>query len=255
MNAGKKLLLFSNWKSNGSINFVKEFSNNLLNKLSFNQDKVEIVIAPSFIHIASAKTFVVPTITMGAQNVSHFPNGAYTGEVSAEMIKDFGINWVLVGHSERRNYFRETAEILSAKISMCHEKDLKVLYCVGEKQEEKDAEKTWEVIEKQLNEIKASIKVWDCIAIAYEPIWLFGTSKTITPEEIQGIHEQIRTWINTELGEDTGYMVRIVYAGPINDTNWNDILSQTDVDGFVVGSQYLSKQFEEIVKLFNDIEK
>jgi len=128
----RKFIVGGNWKSNGTVDFVRQLCNDTLNTMKYDQDRVQVVVAPVYIHIASAKAILASHISVAAQNVSAQKNGAFTGEVSADQVKDFGLNWVIVGHSERRTLFGETDEIVAAKVTRAQEAGLNTILCVGE---------------------------------------------------------------------------------------------------------------------------
>ena len=178
----KRFFVGGNWKSNGTVGFVRDFINDVLNKIKFDPNKVDVVITPMIIHVPSAKALLNPTVQVGAQNVAAADKGAQTGEVSAEQVKDFGLNWAIVGHSERRGHFLETDEIVANKVHRCQDHGVNAILCIGERIEEREEGKTIDVLRVQLDAVKSSIKDWSKIIIAYEPVWAIGTGKTATPE-------------------------------------------------------------------------
>ena len=185
---------------------------------------------------------------VAAQNISEFPNGAYTGEVSAEMLKDFGIKWTIIGHSERRTYFHESDEVVAKKVTLALEQELSVILCIGERLEEREAEQTNEVIAKQLAGAKDAISDWKKIVVAYEPVWAIGTGKVATPEQAQEAHAFIRDWIKTNVSEEVANATRLIYGGSVNEKNCTSLIEQADVDGFLVGGASIKPAFGDIVE-------
>jgi triosephosphate isomerase len=158
MQAVLKRVLFvgGNWKSNGTLAFIKEMATNMLNKLEYDQKKLEICVSPTYIHLATAKAYINPNIIISSQNVSQFVDGAYTGEITARQLKDFGVSWTIIGHSERRNYYKETDDVISTKVKLAQDEGLNIILCIGENLEEREANKTWEICEKQLVAVKGT---------------------------------------------------------------------------------------------------
>ena len=185
----RKLLVGGNWKQNGTLKFAKDFSETILNKAKFDQSKVEVVVAPSALHLLTTKQALTSGVQVAAQNISQYKNGAYTGETSAEMLNDAGIHWAILGHSERRHVFGESDAIIGDKVKFALEHKLKVMACIGEKLDEREAGKTQVVNERQLNAIRERISDWSSVVIAYEPVWAIGTGKTASPEQAQEVHE------------------------------------------------------------------
>ncbi len=205
----RKYIVGGNWKSNGSVDFVRKICTDTLNTASFDPSKVEVVVAPVFIHIASAKAMLNQNINVAAQNCSAHKNGAFTGEVSAEQIKDFGVNWVIIGHSERRTLFGETNEIVAAKVTRAQEAGLYTILCIGETLSQRESGKTNEVLREQLLAVKESVIDWSRIVIAYEPVWAIGTGKTASPEQAQETHAFIRSWLADNLSKEVAEHTRI----------------------------------------------
>ena len=181
----RKLLVGGNWKQNGTLKFAYDFPQNVLNKIKFDNSKVEVVVAPTALHILQTKNSLSGSnVQVSAQNISQYKNGAYTGEISAEMLKDALINWVILGHSERRHVFGESDTVVADKVKIALDNQLKVMACIGEKLDEREAGKTQAVNERQLNAILTKIGGdWSNIVIAYEPVWAIGTGKTASPEQ------------------------------------------------------------------------
>jgi triosephosphate isomerase len=167
------------------------------------------------------------------------------------MLLDLGIKWVILGHSERRALFHETSEVVGKKTAFALNAGLKVIACIGEKLEEREAGTTSNVVLSQLNAIHAAVpqkEHWANIVIAYEPVWAIGTGKVATPEQAQEVHVTIRSWLNEKLGSDVGNMVRVIYGGSVNGKNCADLAQQSEIDGFLVGGASLKPEFADIVQ-------
>ena len=221
--------------------------------MKFDAKKVEVVVAPMFIHIPSTKAMLNQNIQVCSQNVSATSSGAFTGEVSAEQIKDFGLNWVIIGHSERRALFGESIETVAKKVDRAQESvGLNAIVCIGETLEEREGGQTNSVLKLQLDGVKASVKDWSRIELAYEPVWAIGTGKTATPEQAQETHEFIRKWIKDNAGDTVANQTRIIYGGSVNDTNAESLIVHKDIDGFLVGGASLKPAFAHIVEACNN---
>jgi triosephosphate isomerase len=215
----RKYIIGGNWKSNGSVDFVRQQCTEVLNHINFDQHHVEVVVAPVYIHIASAKAMLNGNVLVAAQNVSATKNGAFTGEVSAEQIKDFGVNWTIVGHSERRTLYGETNEIVAHKVTRAQEAGLNAILCIGEQLAQREAGTTNEVLKQQLDAVKSAITDWSRIVIAYEPVWAIGTGKTATPEQAQETHAYVRSWLHDNVSAEVAHATRIQYGGSASAAN------------------------------------
>lgn len=184
---------------------------------------------------------------MGAQNVFDKPNGAYTGEISVEQLKDSKINWTILGHSERRTILAESDGVVSSKTKYATENGLNVIWCCGESLEEREAGKTIEVVGKQLAALKSQVSDWSRIVIAYEPIWAIGTGKVATVDQAQEVHAAIREWLKKEVNQTVSDETRILYGGSVNEKNCGDLAKQADIDGFLVGGASLKPAFVDII--------
>ena len=165
---------------------------NVLNKIEYDESKIAVVVAPVSIHIAGVKALLNKNINVGCQNMSQTGKGAFTGEISCVQLKDFDIEWVIIGHSERRTLYNETDEIVAAKAAQAQASGLNAMICIGELLEQRENGTTNEVLKGQLNGFKDAIKDWSKVVIAYEPVWAIGTGKTATPEIAQETHAYIR---------------------------------------------------------------
>ena len=212
-------------------------------------EDVDVAVCPTFLCIAPVKHQIGSTkIKLGAQNAhsvekdgKFVQSGAYTGEVSPKMVKDAGCEWVILGHSERRQYFGETDAKVNTKVKACYEVGLKPIICVGETLDEREGNKTAQVIETQVKGCLAGLpadKVKESV-IAYEPVWAIGTGKTASPEEAQEVHAQIRGLLKELFGDDVAQAMRIQYGGSMKPENAKELLSQPDIDGGLIGGASL----------------
>ncbi|MEA1912573.1 MAG: triose-phosphate isomerase [candidate division WOR-3 bacterium] len=246
----RKLLIGGNWKMHKGIKETEEFSKVLLNK-EIKTEGIDVFIAPPFTSIPTAVEIFKDTgISIGAQNLFWEEEGAYTGEVSSLFLKELGVKWVIIGHSERRNYFFETNEKVRKKVKKALQKDLNVVICIGEKEEEREEGRAKEVVEKQLQEGLLGLEYNpEKLSIAYEPVWAIGTGRTPHPEDAQRMHSIIR-----EILGKKGEEVRIMYGGSVKTNNVGDFLKQGDIDGALIGGASLDPDsFAEIIKIARGI--
>jgi len=243
----RKYLVGGNWKQNGTQKFATDFSRDVLNKLKFNPDRTEVVVAPSAVHIAIAQKTLANNVQLSAQNISFYKNGAYTGETSAEMLKDLNVHWAILGHSERRHVFGESDKVVAQKCKWALDHQLKIMACIGEKLDEREAGQTIAVNERQLNAIREQVQDWSNVVIAYEPVWAIGTGKTASPEQAQEVHASLRAWLVKNVSKEAAAKTRILYGGSVTETNAADLIKQTDIDGFLVGGASLKPAFHDIV--------
>ena len=177
--------------------------------------------------------------------------GAFTGEISGEQLKDFDVNWVLIGHSERRSIYAETDAQVATKVQQAQEIGLNSIVCIGETPAQREAGETNDILKTQLEAFKSSVKDWNRIVIAYEPLWAIGTGKTATPEIAQDAHSFIRSWLSENVSEEVSAKIRIQYGGSVNGKNAGDLFKQPDIDGFLVGGAALKPDFLEIIAAAN----
>eukprot|EP00353_Schmidingerella_taraikaensis_P006414 CAMPEP_0185580798 /NCGR_PEP_ID=MMETSP0434-20130131/17841_1 /TAXON_ID=626734 ORGANISM="Favella taraikaensis, Strain Fe Narragansett Bay" /NCGR_SAMPLE_ID=MMETSP0434 /ASSEMBLY_ACC=CAM_ASM_000379 /LENGTH=253 /DNA_ID=CAMNT_0028199165 /DNA_START=17 /DNA_END=778 /DNA_ORIENTATION=+ len=252
----RKLLVGGNWKCNGTADFARTFPTNVLKTLSFNQSKVEVVVAPSTIHIGGAQAALAGSqVQLSAQNCSLYGNGAYTGETSAAMLKDFGLGWVILGHSERRHVFGESDQVVAEKVKVALENDLSVMACIGEKLDEREAGQTDAVNARQLSAIREQVDDWSRIVVAYEPVWAIGTGVTASPEQAQEAHDKVRGWLRANVSAEAAEQIRILYGGSVTDKNADDLITRPDIDGFLVGGASLKDAFKDIVRACDEVSK
>lgn len=236
----------ANWKMNKTILEAKEFVNAFAPSVSDIND-IDIVIAPSFTALFSVAELIKGSnIKLSAQNVFYEEKGAYTGEISALMLKDVGCDYVIIGHSERRHYFGEDDEILNKKVKAALRNGLEVIFCIGETLKEREEGKTFDVLERQVKEGLRDIDL-SRIVIAYEPVWAIGTGRTASPEQAQEAHAHIRNKLkDLYVAADT---VRILYGGSVTPDNIDDLMACHDVNGALVGGASLKPEsFERIVR-------
>lgn len=207
--------------------------------------KCEVVLGVPFTHLAAVVEAVKGSpILVAAENCADQAKGAYTGEVSAAMVASTGAKYVILGHSERRQYYHETSEILTRKVELALAHNLKPIFCIGEVLEEREAGKHFDVVEKQVSEALFGLSKEDfCnIVLAYEPVWAIGTGKTATSAEAQEIHEHIRKVVAQKYGDEIANNLTILYGGSMNGENAPDLLSKNDVDGGLIGGASLSAE-------------
>ncbi len=248
----RKKIVAGNWKMN--MNFDQ--SNNLINKLkSISVKDIEIKIAPGFTYLQHAVLSLKTTnIQVLAQNIHFEEKGAFTGEISHEMLTSIGVKSVIVGHSERRKYFNESDKILSKKVKIAIDNSLTVIFCVGEELSDRENNKYFDVIKNQI-----SIGLFDLekkqiknIIIAYEPVWAIGTGKTANVDQIQEMHQYIRNLIKDNYDLDSSEKIRILYGGSVKPNNAKQIFSLKDVDGGLIGGASLNfSDFNEIIQAVN----
>ncbi|MGQ9642400.1 MAG: triose-phosphate isomerase [Ignavibacterium sp.] len=238
----RRKIIVGNWKMNNdlqqSINLIEE----LKNKLAGKTVNCDVVICPPFTSLYEAKKIINGSIIkLGAQNMFYEDSGAFTGEISAPMLKSVGCEYVILGHSERRTIFGEKDDMINKKVRKAISQNLKPILCVGETLEEREKDVTEKVvkrqIEKGLNDVTPD-EVLNVI-IAYEPVWAIGTGKTATPQQAQEVHAFIRKLLATMYSKDFAELIPIQYGGSVKPDNANELLSQKDIDGALVGGACL----------------
>ena len=236
----RKKIIAGNWKMNKNAEETEDLLNDLIRELP--DSEVEVIVAPTFINLASAVNHLEFTpFEVAAQNMSQFENGAYTGEISADMLKSIGVNKVIIGHSERRAYFNESNAILAAKVSTALANSMSVIYCFGEELSDRQNGQHFNVVENQLQEGLFHLKNsdWDHIVLAYEPVWAIGTGETASPEQAQEMHKFIRETVEKKYGNTISNRVSILYGGSVKADNAKEIFSKPDVDGGLIGGAAL----------------
>jgi len=218
-------------------------------------EKYNIIIAPPFIHLKAINDLLIddPFISIAAQNCSSEEKGAYTGEVSAQMIKSTGAKYIIIGHSERRNYFNESNAMLAKKINLVLSNNLLPIYCCGERLEERNTNIYFDVVKKQINDglfHLSSLEISKVI-IAYEPVWAIGTGLNATPQQAQEMHKFIRKVVSDKFGEQIANSISILYGGSCNAKNAKELFANPDVDGGLIGgASLIASDFVKIIQSF-----
>ncbi|KAI0976291.1 triose-phosphate isomerase-like protein [Xylaria arbuscula] len=241
----RKFFVGGNFKMNGSIASITEIVDNL-NKAQLDPN-TETVIAPPSLYLLLVREKVKKEIGVAAQNVFDKPNGAFTGEISVQHLKDSGIDWTILGHSERRTLLGESDEVVALKTKYATENGVSVIWCCGESLEQREAGQTLEHIAKQLGALKAKISDWSKIVIAYEPIWAIGTGKVATTQQAQEVHASIRNWLAENVSQSVADETRILYGGSVSEKNSKELSKEKDIDGFLVGGASLKPAFVDII--------
>lgn len=256
----RETLIAGNWKMNMDWNDAMSFFTDLIAKESVSDwDGVEVAVIPPFPylrHFFEFRSNASSGLKVGAQNCAQFEQGAYTGEVSASMLKSVGADYVIIGHSERRSIFNETDEALNAKTRIALDQGLKVIFCCGESESEREEGIQNEVIARQLEDGLNGMSVKDLsnIVIAYEPVWAIGTGKTATPDQAQDMHKFIRNWISEKHSGDLADAIRILYGGSVKPENAREILAQPDIDGGLIGGASLKLgDFTELIQIAHSL--
>ena len=250
----RKNIVAGNWKMNKTlqegIQLAKEVNQLVENAGTL---KCEVVLGTPFIHLTEVAKTLGNKVSLSAQNCAAEVSGAYTGEVSAAMVKSTGCQYVILGHSERRSYYGETDAILAKKVRLALDNDLKPIFCIGEVLAEREAEKHFDVIKNQLvNGLFALSKEdFSKIILAYEPVWAIGTGKTASSAQAQEMHAFIRKTLMEKYGKDVAENTTILYGGSCNDANAKELFSCEDVDGGLIGGASLvAEKFIKIITAF-----
>ncbi|MFZ7141916.1 triose-phosphate isomerase [Avibacterium avium] len=246
----RRPLVMGNWKLNGSKAFTKELIEGLKAELA-GVNGCDVAIAPPVMYLAEAEAALVGSqIALGAQNVDVNVQGAFTGDISTAMLKDFGAKYIIIGHSERRTYHKESDEFIAKKFAALKEAGLVPVLCIGESEAENEAGKTEEVCARQIDAVinALGVEAFNGAVIAYEPIWAIGTGKSATPAQAQAVHAFIRGHIAAK-SQAVADQVIIQYGGSVNDANAAELFTQPDIDGALVGGASLkASAFAVIVK-------
>jgi len=247
----RRPIIAGNWKMNKSITEALDLIEDLKQEVA-SLTEVDIVVCPPFVSLWPAKKALEGSnIQLGAQDMYWEGSGAYTGEVSPSMLKDVGCQYVIIGHSERREYFGETNEIINKKLKATHRYNLSPIICVGERLAEREGGLTYQVVQDHISGGLDGLTSGQMLktTIAYEPIWAIGTGKTATPQQAQEVHLFIRERLTDLYGSEISQRVRIQYGGSVNPENISDLMGQPDIDGALVGGASLDAQtFTRIVR-------
>ncbi len=247
----RKPLIAGNWKMNLLVSDAVKMVNEL-KSLVAGVNGADIVVCPVFTALSAVgEALKGSAIEMGGQNCYLKESGAYTGEISPQMLKDVGCAWTIIGHSERRQYFGETDELLNQKLKFALASGLKVMFCVGETLEERESGQMNDVLERQVIKGLAGLSDsdFDSMSVAYEPVWAIGTGKTASPEQAQEAHAFIRGLLSKQFGAGVAEKVRIQYGGSVKADNAAELMAKPDVDGALVGGAALkADSFAGIIK-------
>lgn len=247
----RRKVIAGNWKMNNDLSDSISLISGIKNGLSEKGTDNLVIIAPPFTSLETASALIKDTeIKLSAQNMHFEENGAFTGEISAEMLKSAGCEYVILGHSERRTIFYETDEIINKKLKKAISSGLLPIFCIGETLEERESRKTNSVVENQVKKGLDGISESDFnkFIIAYEPVWAIGTGKTATPDQAQEVHKFIKNLIGQIYSENSAEKCTILYGGSVKPDNSAELLSQNDIDGALVGGACLkSDSFLNII--------
>ena len=243
-------IVAGNWKMHKNAEETEDLLNELIQKIP-SDFKNRVIVAPTFVNLASAVSHLEFTnIDVAAQNMHQNENGAYTGEISANMLTNIGVNTVILGHSERRAHFYETDVLLSQKVDTALRNEMEVIFCFGEELKDRQNNQHFNIVENQLRDGLFHIKNedWEKIILAYEPVWAIGTGETASPEQAQEMHDFIRDTVQKRFGSQVSENVSILYGGSVKPENAKEIFSKPDVDGGLIGGAALkSDDFTAIV--------
>ena len=237
----RKKIVAGNWKMHKNAEQTEDLLNELIAKIP-TETAVQVIVAPTFVNLASAVAHLEFTnIGVAAQNMHEAEGGAFTGEISADMLQSVGVQTVILGHSERRAIFHETDAIIANKVDTALEHDMTVLFCFGEELKDRQSKNHFNVVENQLKDGLFHIKAadWGNIVLAYEPVWAIGTGETASPDQAQEMHEFIRETVLKAFGKEIAENVSILYGGSVKPENAKEIFSKADVDGGLIGGAAL----------------
>jgi len=238
----RKRIVAGNWKMNTSLEEGIALAKSINEEVKASKEYIGVVIAPPFTHLTSVKEVInTERICLAAQNCAAEAKGAYTGEVSASMLKSLGVKAIIIGHSERRAYYGETNEILNKKVKLTLSESLKAIYCCGETLEERESGKLFEIINSQIVDglFNLSNEEIENVIIAYEPVWAIGTGVTASSDQAQEMHAFIRNLVNQKYGGKIANEVKILYGGSVKPDNASEIFGKEDVDGGLIGGASL----------------
>ena len=248
----RKNIVAGNWKMNNNLPETEALITDLKNQKQ--TSNAEVMVAPTFTNLFSAfQALRESDIEVVAQNMHYAESGAYTGEVSAEMLKSIGVQTVILGHSERRAYFNETDDLLAKKVDAALAKDMRIIFCFGEELADRKANNHENIVASQIKNALFHLEAsaFKNIVLAYEPVWAIGTGETASPEQAQDMHAFIRKTLNEKYGSDVANSVSILYGGSVKPANAKEIFSKPDVDGGLIGGAALkAEDFYAIVNAF-----
>ncbi|MFW5890248.1 MAG: triose-phosphate isomerase [Marinilabiliaceae bacterium] len=247
-------IVAGNWKMNKTLQEGVELASELQKKLQANKPNCRVIIGTPFIHLSEiCKTVDQELIGVSAQNCADHESGAYTGEVSAPMVKSTGARYVIIGHSERRTLFHEGDAMLKTKTDLALQNNLTPIFCIGEVLQERESDKHFEVVKKQVQNALFHLSAEDFkkIILAYEPVWAIGTGRTATPDQAQEMHAFIRKVVAEKYGKDVANDTSILYGGSCKPSNAGELFANPDVDGGLIGGASLKvEDFSGIIAAF-----
>ena len=249
----RKKIVAGNWKMHKNAEQTEDLLNELIAKVP-TDTTAQVIVAPTFVNLASAVDHLEFTnIDVAAQNVHQAESGAFTGEISADMLKSVGVNTVILGHSERRAIFHESDALIASKVDAALAHEMTVIFCFGEELKDRQSNTHFNVVENQLKDGLFHIKAasWENVVLAYEPVWAIGTGETASPEQAQEMHEFIRETVRKSFGSDVAEDVAILYGGSVKPENAKEIFSKPDVDGGLIGGAALKA--DDFVAIINSI--
>lgn len=252
----RKKIAAGNWKMNKTLEEGKVLASEVIEMVNSElMEDVQVVLIPPFTHLTTVKGLIGSSskISLGAQNCSNQDSGAYTGEVSVDMLKSVGVDYVVIGHSERREYFNESNELLTEKVDKIIAAGLTPIFCCGESLETREAGSHEKFVQHQVEESLFHLSAEDIqkVVIAYEPIWAIGTGVTASSDQAQEMHRSIRLMLIDQYGNEVAEEISILYGGSVKPNNAAEIFAQTDVDGGLVGGASLdSRGFTDIAQSF-----
>lgn len=246
-------IVAGNWKMNKNAGETTQLLADILNQLPSGKE-VEVIVAPSFVNLSQAVHILEHTnIGVAAQNMHQAEGGAFTGEVSADMLTSIGVHNVIIGHSERRAYFKESDALLANKVDTALKHEMRIIFCIGEELKDRQDKQHFNVVENQLRDglFHLEANAWVNIVLAYEPVWAIGTGETASPEQAQEMHKFIRETIQHHYGSPVAENVSILYGGSVKPDNAKEIFSKPDVDGGLIGGAALKA--DDFVAIVNAI--
>lgn len=249
----RQKIVAGNWKMNKNLEEAKELIKGIKKEVKAGlEENIRVIIAPSFVNLQLAvKKTKKSVVEVAAQNMHQAKSGAYTGEVSADMLTNLGVNIVILGHSERREYFGETDELLAEKVNVALGNGLEIVFCFGELLEDRKSGNHFKIVEIQLKKALFHLQKTNFknIILAYEPVWAIGTGETASPEQAQEMHAFVRELFAKEFGKETADTISILYGGSVKPANAKEIFSKPDVDGGLIGGAALkAEDFAAIIK-------
>lgn len=250
----RQLIVAGNWKMNKQYEEGRDLAKQIVEKLK--PSEVLVILGAPFIHLKAVSNIIkdISNLRLAAQNCHHEESGAYTGEVSVSMLKSVHTDYVIIGHSERREYFNETNDLLAQKVDAALKGGLRPIYCCGEKLEVREANKHHKLVAEQLKDglFHLSAEQFQQVVVAYEPVWAIGTGKTATPEQAQEMHKHIRDLVAKKYNKDIAESTTILYGGSVKPANAKELFAQPDVDGGLVGGASLkAEDFVAIIDSFD----